>query len=151
MKIKQVKGFTLIELMVVIVIIAVLASFALPAYGRYMEKGKLAQARAEVNKVVTEAKNSAMQDPAFYKNLTLDELNTLVDAKIPSESKSKYEFTSSLITQNTKTTGFRITITPKSDSGFTKAAWADSHGAGYICDTAAAANAFQTSSGCSSR
>ncbi len=38
------KGFSLIELMVVVVIVAILANLALPAYSDYMMRGKIAEA-----------------------------------------------------------------------------------------------------------
>jgi len=38
------RGFTLIELMIAVAVIAVLASLALPAYGDYVKRGKLVDA-----------------------------------------------------------------------------------------------------------
>jgi len=43
------KGFTLIELMVTITIIAILASVALPSYNSYVVRGKIAEATSELS------------------------------------------------------------------------------------------------------
>ena len=42
-------GFTLVEMMVAIAIIAMLASIALPSYTKYIEKGDLVNARLKQN------------------------------------------------------------------------------------------------------
>ena len=43
---KMEKGFTLIELMIVVAIVGILASLALPAYGTYTERAKFAEVLA---------------------------------------------------------------------------------------------------------
>ena len=41
-------GYTLLELMVVIAILAIIAAFALPAYQNYIEKANLAEAKQQM-------------------------------------------------------------------------------------------------------
>lgn len=45
---KMQKGFTLVELMVVVVVIGILASIGLPAYSNYVLRGKLTEASTEL-------------------------------------------------------------------------------------------------------
>lgn len=46
---KRNRGFTLIEVMIVVVIVAILASVGLPAYNDYVIRGKLAEAVGELS------------------------------------------------------------------------------------------------------
>jgi type IV pilus assembly protein PilE len=43
------RGFTLIELMIVVVVIAALAAFALPAYNEYTIRGKIQEATSQLS------------------------------------------------------------------------------------------------------
>jgi len=51
LKMKQTKGFTLIELMIVVAIIGILAAVAIPAFLKYIKKSKTSEARTNVRKV----------------------------------------------------------------------------------------------------
>ncbi|MDP4028235.1 MAG: type IV pilin protein [Gallionella sp.] len=46
---KTQKGFTLMELMITVAIVAILASIALPAYSNYVQRGKIAEATTNLS------------------------------------------------------------------------------------------------------
>ncbi|PZP59711.1 MAG: pilus assembly protein PilE [Pseudoxanthomonas spadix] len=46
--VKKARGFTLIELMVVVAVVAILASIAYPSYQEYLRKARRAQAKADL-------------------------------------------------------------------------------------------------------
>jgi len=58
MKNSMQKGFTLIELMIVIAIIGVLAAVAVPAYSDYVSKSQVAAGLAEINPAKTQIETS---------------------------------------------------------------------------------------------
>ena len=53
-QLKKAKGFTLIELMVVVVVVAILAAIAIPSYSQYIERKDLAVARQEALRLAGE-------------------------------------------------------------------------------------------------
>ena len=130
------QGFTLIELMIVVAIIAILAAIALPAYQDFMKRSKVTEA-------VTAAgacKTSVAEYAAANNKLPA----TLADAGC-SDLKSKYVSkvdvgTGGIISvtmQNIGATdpdGKKIILTPLKDDGTTAAADGDNIG-GWKCTT----------------
>jgi type IV pilus assembly protein PilE len=66
---KRVRGFTLIEVMVVVTIIAILAAIALPSYNNYLRKGRRADAQAALTDVASRQQQYLMDARAYAPDL----------------------------------------------------------------------------------
>ena len=56
------KGFTMVELMVVVVIVGVLSAVAVPLYGKYVKNARVTEATARIGEVVTASKAWAIEN-----------------------------------------------------------------------------------------
>lgn len=64
------KGFTLIELMVVIIILGILVAFAYPAFTRYIERSRRAEGQTLLTKVAAEQERFYSQFNRYALDLT---------------------------------------------------------------------------------
>lgn len=140
---RNAKGFTLIELMIAVAIIGILATIALPAYIRHIERGYQSQAHAELVNLNSQIKTMLVKNPSWDNTKFKDELEKAVknysgDAQV----KDKYGYTLNL-PDNSKPRVYRLLATPKAGSSYNLSVWVDSVGNAYKCDTAAAATAFE--------
>jgi len=81
---KAQKGFTLIELMIVVAIIGILAAVAIPAFMKYIKKSKTSEAREFVKKIYDGARSYYM-DPD-YKGQSIG--NSLIAPMFPEPSET---------------------------------------------------------------
>lgn len=60
------KGFTIVELLIVIIVIAILASISLVAYGGIQDKAKVTKKRADISNIMKSATAAALIDGGQY-------------------------------------------------------------------------------------
>ena len=65
MKKKMIKGFTLIELMIVVAIIGILAAVAIPAFLEYMKSGKASEVDLSLNRIAKSGKTYRVRTGGF--------------------------------------------------------------------------------------
>jgi len=105
-QIKKFRGFSLTELLIVVAILGLLGSIALPSYRDYVKEGSRAAAKSYLLEVASQQANF-LQDNRFYTNL-LSDLN-ITSSK---EVTDNYEIT--LTTGSASAApSFTITATPK--------------------------------------
>lgn len=120
---KKQKGFTLIELMIVVAIIGVLSAIAVPAYKDYVKKSEGATALATMKSLITSAELWYQEKGSFKKDSETEILKNLgvkADSSplglISVEADNKLTFTfeeGSAVPKNTK-----ITYTRDAEAGW---------------------------------
>jgi len=85
------KGFTLLELLIVVIIVAVLASFAIPQYLTSVEKGKVAKAKNALSLIAKAEKMYRAEMDVYCTSQTA--LNNYVDFQAQTAADPDWAYT----------------------------------------------------------
>ncbi|MES2247045.1 MAG: type IV pilin protein [Pseudomonadota bacterium] len=100
------RGFTLIEVMITVAIVAILASIALPNYRQYVIRSKRSAAQAQMMDIANRQQQFLIANRSYANTTTL----TASGYSLPAEVASNYSYTVTVPTSTPP--AFTITFTP---------------------------------------
>ena len=104
------RGFTLIELMMVVVIVAILLAVALPAYQNQMIRGHRAAAKSEMMEIANKQQQYLLANRAYATTVVEKKSMPEISYSLPDEVKTKY--TLGITVDNTALPTYTLQFTP---------------------------------------
>jgi len=107
---RRVRGFTLIELMITVAIIAILGGLAYPSYTSYVVKSNRAATKAFMSAVANREQQYILDARAYGVVTTNAEFGTVLGMAVPKEVSDFYDLTVANVGANPRT--FLISAAP---------------------------------------
>lgn len=119
-------GFTLIELMAVVVIVAIFAAIAIPSYETYIGRANKSKAQSEMLKIAERLENYKGKQLSYAGYIPEHQTSTKGEVNIPYDSVSNYDYQIKIIDINDSTKaledstigqGWKMIATPNQTRG----------------------------------
>lgn len=123
----KVNGFTLIELMIVVVIVAIFAAIAIPSYDRYVARANKSKAQSEMLKLAERLENYKGKQLTYAGFIPEHQTATKGVVDLPYDAAANYDYQISVVDINDSTKaledsnlgqGWRMIAMPNQSKGF---------------------------------
>lgn len=136
------KGFTLIEMMIVVTILGIISVIAIPSYQSYIEKGYQSQLYTEMVGINNVFKQLILKNPQDDNDTLKSKLEIFVlGYKMNPKIAKKYNVSVRFVDKE-KPRAYRLVGVPNEGTGYTLSVWMNSVGDGYKCRDATSAQAY---------